>query len=317
MNGLMLLSFQQLAVLKELRTHSSLRSLCVKLSINVSNISREIDNLENILKVKIVTTSSKGYIMTADGLRISQIADDLLVHAEKLNQFSKTDSNDKALHTVGARGYLNLLATTKFAKGTEISDMVRLRYLDLAPHETLQLAVMGVLDSIIHFENYDLPSSWMTQALCEDIPWKLHVRKNHPLTAQPKLTLMDVLKYPFVMSTSWNGREVTVNDDGFPFSWSERRKGFEAQTALMALQIISTTDQVVFLPEIFHDFISADKVTTIEPVDFVPMRKTLSISVHTSRVSLKLFKLLVSKFKTQGETHEKEYVDYVSDHQFI
>jgi DNA-binding transcriptional LysR family regulator len=316
MNKLMQLSFQQLAILKELRSHTSLRSLCIKLAINVSNISREITALEDILKVKIVTTSSKGFIMTAEGLRVSQIADDLLIHAEKLNQFTSFESDEKVLHTVGSRGYLNLLATTKFSAGSEVSDLVRLRFLDLAPNETLQLAVMGVLDSIVHFEKYELPSSWMTQPLLENIPWKLYVRKNHPLADKQNLHISDVLKYPFVMSTSWNGREVTINDDGFPFSWSERRKGFEAQTALMALHIVSNTDQVVFLPEIFEDIFFTNKITTLEPKDLVSMHKTLYISVHTTRVSLKLFRLFLAKFK-EGDSNEKDFFDPIGDHQFI
>jgi DNA-binding transcriptional LysR family regulator len=318
MNNIKLLTFQQMAILKELRDHSSLRSLCVKLNINVSNISREMDQLENLLKAKIITTSSKGFILTPDGLRISHIADEILVRAEQLNQFSSNDKDQKTLHTIGGRGYLNLMATQKFSSSADILKSARLRFLDLAPNETIQLAVMGILDSIIHFENYDLPASWMTQVLRADIPWKLHVRKKHPLLTKDKIQISDVLKFPFVISTSWNGREISINEDGFPYTWAQRQKGLEAQTALMALQIVSNTDQIVFLPEIFSDLVSTEKVTTLEPVDFIPMTKNLFISVHTSRVSLKLFNLFIEKFH-KGESNEKKSLSKSSNinyHQF-
>jgi DNA-binding transcriptional LysR family regulator len=266
-----------------------------------------MDQLESLLKVKIITTSSKGFILTPDGLRMSQIADQILVQAEQLNQFSSNDKDQKTLHTIGGRGYLNLMATEKFSSCPDILKSARLRFLDLAPNEVIQLAVMGILDSIIHFENYDLPASWMTQTLRADIPWKLHVRKSHPLLKKNEIDISDVLKFPFVISTSWNGREISMNEDGFPYSWTQRQKGLEAQTALMALQIVSNTDQIVFLPEIFSDLVSTEKITTIEPIDFVPMKKNLFISVHTSRVSIKLFNLFIEKFK-KGESHEKKYL---------
>ena len=266
-----------------------------------------MDQLETLLKAKIITTSSKGFVMTPEGFRMSQIADQIWVQAEQLSQFSDTDYDPKILHTIGGRGYLNLMATRQFSSSPEILKSARLRFLDLAPNETIQLAVMGILDSIIHFENYDLPASWMTQTLKADIPWKLHVRKNHPLFKKNVTHISDVLKFPFVVSTSWNGREISINEDGFPFTWAQRQKGLEAQTALVALQIVSNTDQIVFLPEIFNDLVSTEKITTILPSDLIPMTKNLFISVHTSRVSLKLFNLFIEKFQ-KGEINENKYL---------
>jgi hypothetical protein len=196
------------------------------------------------------------------------------------------------------------MATKKFSSSPDILKQARLRFLDLSPNEVIQLAVIGILDSIIHFENYDLPASWMTQTLIKNVQWKIHVKKNHPLTQISNLKMSDILKYPFVLSTSWNGREISANEDGFPMSWSQRKKGLEAQTALMALQIVANTDQVVFLPELFDDLITTEKITTIAPSDLQEISKPLFISVHTSRVSIKLFNLFIEKFK-KGENHEK------------
>ncbi len=141
-----------------------------------------MDEIERLLKVKIITTSSRGFIITADGVRISQIADQTWSQAEQLYQLAQPDLDKKVLHTIGGRGYLNLMATQKFSSCPDTLKIARLRFLDLAPNEIIQLAVTGVLDSIVHFENYDLPNSWLTQKLKPEIPWKLHLRRGLSLT---------------------------------------------------------------------------------------------------------------------------------------
>jgi hypothetical protein len=273
--------------------------------------------MNDLLKIQILKTSPKGYVLTEEGNWASELSAEIWEKAEALGSKSiKTpDVLNLPVHTVGGRGYINLLATQKFSSQAELNKLVRLRFLDLPPNEVIQLAIIGLIDSIIHFEPFDLPSSWMTKSLIERVPWKLHLRKNHPLINMQKhkvLTFEDILQFPFVVSTSWNGREIAKHEDGFPVPWSQRKNGLEAQTALAALQISANTDHLTFLPELFSGLLPEDSTATLNIDDLVLVEKSLSISVHTQRVSLKVFNQMVQSFKlsqyenNKGEKNENQ-----------
>jgi hypothetical protein len=172
----------------------------------------------------------------------------------------------------------------------------------------MELALLGVVDCLVHFEEFDLPQSWHTQTLIAEVPWKIHASQNHFLSNEA--TLAEVLKVPFVVPSVWTGREITTIDDGFSVPWSQRVRGLEAQTALLALQIVENSDQIAFLPEIFSGFSGVDRIKTLAINDQAILTKDLKVSVHSSRVSLKVlnqisqaFNLYSLKFK-QEETNE-------------
>ncbi|MFN7728249.1 MAG: LysR substrate-binding domain-containing protein [Bdellovibrio sp.] len=299
--NLSLLNFQHLILLKELKKHTSLRSVCGELGLSVSNISREIRHLETLLEVNLIKTSSRGYTITENGLACAGIAETLLVKAEGL--FGASDLkvlSQRVSHTVGGRGYLNLLATQNFSSNAELVKSASFCFLDLSPAETVQLTVLGLLDSIIHFETYDLPASWETRALIKDVQWGLHLRKNHPLTKVKDVSMQELLRYPFVVSSAWNGREVAFNNDFFPEPWSKRQKGFQAQTALMALQIAKNTDQIVFLPDIFKSLVSFDHLCVLDYAHPLFPKKDLLMSVHAARVSSKLLEKMLESFRSRS-----------------
>ena len=311
------LTFHQIMILKELRSHQSLRSLCSALNISVSNISRDLQDLNTLLQMQILKTSPKGYLLTEEGGWASELATEIWEKAEGFvaKGTAKAESTALPTHTVGGRGYINLLAAQKFSSHTPLSNIVRLRYLDLPPTEVIQLAIMGVIDSIIHFESFDLPSSWMTQNLIEKVPWKIHLSKDHPLLHLQRIKALDyddLAEYPFVVSTYWNGREVATQDDGFPLPWSRRKKGSEAQTALTALQISAKTNQLTFLPNVFEGLLAENSIETLDLGGLISIEKPLQISVHTQRVSLKVFNQMIQSFKMksyeieQGDTDEND-----------
>lgn len=303
------LTFQQIEILKEIRFHSSLRSVCAKLNINVSNISREIKAIEEAIEQDVISTSSRGYTLTEQGLYVSTLCQKIWEQGELLSAKStpKSTFEKKSQYTIGGRGYLNLLASQNFSKNKALRETVRLRFLDISPNDTIQLAVVGLIEVMIHFEKFDLPSSWMTQTLVEEIPWRLHVPKNSSLS--DKSTMDEILDHPFVGSISWNGRELATNEDGFPLPWGQRQKGFEAQNALMALQIVSNSDHVVFLPDLFGELLAKSNVRTIQCPALANISKPLNISVQSSKVSVRFFNEMLNSFKnnegnSRGEIYE-------------
>src|SRR5690606_26789698 len=124
----------------------------------------------------------------------------------------------------------------------------RVRALEMAPALIRTLAATNVFDACITMADERLPDSWASQRVgnvrrsCFATP-----ALQRQLGASP-IPVETILRLPFVLPVyNANGVYVPV-DDGCPIAATQRIAGHEAQTMALALEIASTTNQLVFGP---------------------------------------------------------------------
>jgi len=286
------LSFIDLDILAKLSDHTSLRALCRSTGFEPPRMSKTLNRIKNELKIELIKTSPHGYILTSEGLYISNQSKEVIKKTEELIPTKKTIQSQIETLTVGSRGFLNLCLTQNLfhALKKNHDQNTHYRFLDLSPDELKKMAFDGLLDIAIHLEPISWPQTWSSVQVSE-IKWSFFVNSKHPLSENASIE--DLLKYPWLQSTYWNGQRLAHSIDHLNIPLRDRISGHEIQTALNAIEVIKHCDHVAFIPELIAFKYSSTveiKKINVSQIDNNP--RPLYLSVRADKVPAKLFKNL-------------------------
>lgn len=283
------ISFLDLAVLAALSEHKSLRSLSRSLDLEPPRVTKILQSISLELQAEILKTSPHGYVLTADGLHMSDQASQLIKKSEDFLSRKSRGALTRTVLTVGGRGFMNVFFAGPLLQGVQAGvSSSSLRFIDLSPEELRYTAFEGVLDVALHLEEIDWPQTWSAAEVGE-MTWDLYVGANHPLKGT--VSRDDLLKYPFTRSAYWNGRAIAQAADNFSIPGSERLPGHEMQTAMTNLEIIQHSDNVGLLPDIIaNKHVKAGLIRNISVRGLQMSRSRIYLSVRNEKISNKLFK---------------------------
>jgi DNA-binding transcriptional LysR family regulator len=289
-NRLQELKFSDLFLLSYLEGEKSLRSLARKLNLEVTKISREIQKIEGILKVKLMTRNPTGIRVTQDGLRISRISKSLLEQAEfQLLENSEKKEKLKVL-TVGARGYLNALFAECFLSLSHKFPHTQFRFVDFSPDELRAAVDQNLVDIAIVLEKTEWRTSWVVEPLGV-LKWVLFAKKQKDKPQIRKISLNDLRGKPFVLPCHYKEGQILRGADGIPLTSSERRVFMEAQNSNTALEIVKSSDAMVYLPLMIADPYRVH--LDILQIEGIPQASTdVFLAYHVDAVSNPMIRLL-------------------------
>jgi DNA-binding transcriptional LysR family regulator len=146
---------------------------------------------------------------------------------------------------IGSRGFLNVSLAGSIARYFQDRE-TNLDFVDASPSEMLDAAKKNALDIAISLESISFGKGWIERSV-GSLKWAVYGNPRHPLAhgATPK----GIERYRLGHQCFWNGRIIESNlRTPHATLGGIAQLGFGAQSAMTAIQIASTTEQLVCVP---------------------------------------------------------------------
>ena len=285
------IKIRDLEIFLEVSRAKSIREVARRLNTTPGNVSKTIQHLEAKLGTKLYKRSVSGVLLTAQGVEILEIANEMIDSSESLKTLIFGQGKTKIKKTLGiaSTSFLNthLVASVTSELGENFLDY-SFRFLDLAPDQMVPVALRGAFEISLHYGAISWPSTWVTQKIGKT-RWVLVARGTHPIAR--RATLKQLLGYSFIYPVYWTQEGLVKGNDQFPVPISKRKMGYETATADAAVPILLKTDQLAFLPEILvRPFVAQKALKIIECPQVQTMERELYLSVRSEFVPDKIFK---------------------------
>lgn len=282
-------TFQELEVFLLVARMRSIRAAARELNLLPSHVSKVISRLESKLGLKLIERSATGVGISRDGIATLAIARSVLNEGKPLFRDSQETINQTAdlpVLTIGSFSYVNqILLPNSLRRMPDMLTKHRLRILDLPPSTFSNTASKSIFDFVIHNRQDIWPKSWDITSLGQ-MSWGLFSRTKHPVGETPVID--EVLQYPFVIPTYWQGDEYHAGDDLFPIPWTKRIKGHEASTAFSALQLASQSNHLSYVPKIIaQSFVSHQAVQEVKVAELEIVQRDLYLMTRIDQVGNK------------------------------
>lgn len=280
----------------ELSQLLSVRELARRRNTTPSKISRSLASLEESLGQKLMSRSATGLSLTEDGQTLFDALHRILEATENVLGVSRASEQ----LCLGSISFLSTRVVSHLC-GNFLKAFSEARVIDFPPDELVAAGLRGAFNVGLHIGPKDWPQTWVSKKVGE-ISWTLCARKGHPLGAKKKLTLEEVLKYPFVYPVYWGKSGLVIGDDQFPVSMYKRKRGVATATGEAAAVVISETDHLGFLPDVIvFDEVKRGRMIALAPQSF-KVTKPLYLTARADLITQKKFQFLQDEFgKFLGE----------------
>ncbi len=290
-------SLFEIELLSELGQHHSLRSLCRAKRMKPPHLSKVLARMEAKLKANVLHRSPKGFVLTPDGIRLVKWARTLIESTEGISKLEHEEAGEEVpLITIAASRLVTtaLIAPSIHALKEGVSRL-RFRLLDMAPDEIERAALKAACDAIVTLGEPTLTRAWETSRF-GTIDWGLFASQKHPSPAVT--TEGKILSYPFLVPTYWTGDGYETGEDQCPLSWSDRLRGDESASILVALELLRKSEtQVVFAPRLaMRELLTTKEVREIQVKGWKKVELPICLAVRASVVTKKLQTRLVRVF---------------------
>lgn len=297
--GIKELSLFELEVFSTLGKSRSVRETARRMQLEPSHVSKILKRVESKLSQRLMERSPGGVVLNREGVAFDEIARKILRESEALMNSPAEDSEASKPRTAITIGSLSYISKTILAYGSDslqaIDESFRFRILDMPPDGIISAAIKGAIDIALHTSQERWPKTWDTKVVGE-IRWGLYARAGHPLGTYA--TEAEILRYPFVVPTYWDGETYTIGNDQCPIPWQQRRLGHETSTADTAAQIVRYSNQVAFLPDLLMRVSpSASELVELHVEKWKPMRRKLYLSMQADRFTKAYQTKLIHKIK--------------------
>jgi DNA-binding transcriptional LysR family regulator len=231
-----------LATFLAVRRSGSITAAARELTVTPSQVSKAIARLEHTLRLQLLTRGSRGVCLSEAGLRV-------LPHVEaavaRLLAVGSTNAEATEL-TVAAPSYLleSFLPTIERAQ-----PQLHIRGLELPPALLRAYSAEDFFDVCLMHTGMDrLPPSWSSVHVGE-IRQALFASPAlaRELGAQP-LSVDRLRTVPFISPVYYADGHLVPAQDDCPLTRSDREVGHQVLTVVLALELATRTDQVVFGP---------------------------------------------------------------------
>ncbi len=262
------------------RRHGSITKAARERGVTASQVSKAVTRLEGELCTSLVLRSAKGVVISETGHRVVPHLEQVVVALRR----ARGEEPAAGVLTFAAPSYLaTLLLPCVAARQPEL----QLRALELAPALVRAYATENLFDVALAVGPPRMPPSWVcveVGEVCKRLfgPPEL-VRRLGPGPVPPA-RLGDV---PFVAPIYCANGEFIPADDDCPLSRAERRRGHEAQTLALALQLAVAAGQLVFGPRIAaRELVRDGRLVEVKVIGW-DVREPLHLACNGDRVRAK------------------------------
>ncbi len=224
------------------RRHGSLSAAARELGVTPSQVSKAIVRLEKQLNVTLLKRSAVGAVVSSEAVRVAPLIELALA---RLREARADDGPRLPLLTVAGPSYVMGHMTRALVVALP---QMRLRVLQLAPAAIRAMASQGMFDVAFSVGEPFTLDSWET-VTAGQLQSTLFATPAMAARLGPgPVEVERVRKERFVCPVSQADGQPVPLDDGCPIPFEERRRGHEAQTLSLALELAAASDQVVFGP---------------------------------------------------------------------
>lgn len=291
------IKLREISIFLELLKVQSVRELSRNHNIPPGQVSKIIKGLEKKVGISLLDRS-------ISGVRANARAHELMVIFEGLQKFQHqlegetTDQESLQTLTVACASFFSTHFLPKvFSKTQAEFPAVRLRLVDLAPNQFVSVGLRNGFQICVHMGNLDWPRTW-TSVQVGQIRWILCCRAKHPILKNK--TLREILKHPFVVPVYWSSEGLRYGNDNCPVPLRQRKAGYETATAASAAEIVKSTDQLAFLPEIvLQPYLERREIDVIEVPSWKAVTEPVFLTVKSDHVSQRFFNAFLEACKTK------------------
>ena len=273
----------------------SLRELARQLELKPAHVSKVIKRLETKLGTRLLKRSVSGVLLTPEGMELLKTAQEICQLSDGLIPSLRKGVEEQRIFGVGSISFLcrHFLVGCIVPLVSEKRNY-RYRFVEFTHNELVSHGLNGAFEIAVHIESLQWTKTWASRRL-GPMAWGLYGRASHPLLkkGQP-VTPSEVVKYPFIVPTDWSSQGFTVGEDHCPLYWRERIKGHVSSTAETAMELVSETDQLTFIPEILtRRAIEVGQLKEIRVEGWPQVRKDIYVSVRSDLISKQYLTALV------------------------
>ena len=172
----------------------------------------------------------------------------------------------------------------------------RFRIVEFTHNELVSHGLNGAFEIAIHIGPLEWTRVWSSHEVGK-IRWGLFARANHPLCALESVSESDAIQYPFTMPTGWSPQGFTRGEDFCPVPWGVRFPGHEAVTAETSLELVSSSEQLTFVPAIIAKrSVDAGLIEEIEVEEWPVVERKIYLSVRDDMISKPFLQSLTKVF---------------------
>jgi DNA-binding transcriptional LysR family regulator len=277
----------------------SIREVARRRNSTSGQVSKSIQGLERLIGTKLFRRSVAGVLLTSQGTEFRSIAQDLLRHGEKIEGLvtgRRKGGFSKVLAIAGTSFLNTYFVTPTVCDFMQESEATTIRFLDVAPDQTVPVGLRGGFEMAVHFGLLPWPGTWVSTRLGK-IRWTLTARADHPLSRTASLN--QILEYPFVVPTYWTTEGLVRGNDQFPVPISKRKAGYETATADAAVPIVMSTQHIAFLPDLLvRSNIQMKRLKEIRGDKFSAVEKELFLSAKSDAVPAKIYEGLAAAMQS-------------------
>lgn len=275
----------------------SLRECARQLDMTPGSVSKSIKRLEKKIGKSLLRRSVSGILLTSEGHELMEIAEKILRLTLPLDPNAKKSITQK----VWGIGSLSFISSRLLAPNLESLSksrgQTRFRLVEFGNNQLVAHGLNGAFEIAVHIGQLEWTRVWSTYEI-GSMRWALYGGAEHPLTKLKVVGSADVAKYPFVMPTGWSSQGFIRGEDHCPLSWGSRYAGHEATTAETALEIVTASSHLVFVPVLLAQRnVDHGLISEINVADWPQVEKKIFLSVRDDLVSSSLLQSVTRMIK--------------------
>lgn len=291
------ISFEELEIFSLLYREKSVREVARRRHQSPSHISKHLKSLELKLRSSLFVRTQQNLMPTIEAAKFAETAkrliDLLQVGVEDIHNLEANAARE--IISIGTISFLaSHLAPAiipRFAKAAPKAD---LRIVEFTHNKLVSHGIEGAFGCALHIGPLDWPKSWETKSLGH-LRWSLFASTRSNL--EPIVSLQQALMLKFVVPIDWKGGDYVVGSDFCPLNVHERLKGHEVFTADTAIEVVTLSDQVTYVPDIIAaNAVSLGKIRRIEVDGWPVTKQEIFLSVHRDSITKRQFELLYTAY---------------------
>jgi len=293
------LLIKDIELLSEIPKITSLRSHALSKNVTPAHLSKTLKKLESSIGTELIIRSNIGVKPTFEAIQIAKKAQEALI---KLNEISKESlSSDEEQFekqlVIGTRSFLNTAFTPAILEAFEYNSLnYEIKFIDLSPNDVREAIRLGDIDIALTIEKTGFGDQWISKKIGA-LPWGIYARKGHPLEGK-KPSFEQISKFRFTRANYWDGTKVVNIGDKIPIPKKYKRYGHGVQTTQTAIATATSTDMLIYIPEISAKRdLSLGEITKLKTPGVKEVKDEVYIHAHQDNVSQKVFDILINTLR--------------------
>ena len=282
----------------------SLRELSRQLDLQPAHVSKALRRLETKLGLTLFRRTTTGIVLSKEGKDLIPIAEEICLNSEILTQ--RAHGLVRSVETVFGIGSMSFLCQRYLSSCIELLSKEkypdRFRLVEFTHNQLVSHGLDGAFEATVHIGKLSWTNLWESHEVGR-MTWNLYARADHPL--HDVATEEEVLQFPFIVPTDWTQNGFVTGGDFCPASWYRRRRGHEAATAETALEIVKSTQNLTFVPDLVaRQGLAAGRIKLVRVKGWARVDQMIYLTIRIDKVPKPFFKRMLQVL--QAELHRKQ-----------